>query len=270
VDSWTLASSAPRSPEKTLSLDPILVPCAPKSAKLFDGTVDEWHAKQRETARAEGYAAAVQDAAFRLDAVATQLDADRAKALDELPAFALRFAQEVARHLLRTTIQSGGHDIEGMIRDALSRSGVGRGACVVHVSQDDFQLLEGIVFRKGTKVQSDPSLPSGAVHVSTPQGLLVRDIDDCVRAAAEQIYKTMPGHKTPLPVVKPIPPAVPKISDLLPIEEPSIDNQPGTDLASPVPVAPDVDEETLLNMATDGLGVHPGQEHTMHEDNSDA
>ncbi len=196
-----------------MSLDPLLIPRAPKAARLFNGTTDDWHAQQREVARAEGYANAVQDAALRLDAATDQLDKDRAQALKELPAFALRFAQEVARHLLRTTIQAGDHDIEGMIRDALARSGVGRGACTVHINPDDLEMLNGVVFRKGTEIQADQSLPAGTIHVSTPQGLLVRDIDDCVRAAAEQIYKIMPGHKTPMPQVKSIPPALPPMED---------------------------------------------------------
>ena len=232
-----------------MSFDPILVPKAPTKASLYQGSVDDWHAEQREVARSEGYASAVQDAVVRLDAATDQLDRDRLQALDELPAFALRFAQEVARHLIRTTIQAGEHDIEGMIRDALARSGVGRGACVVHVSPDDFHKLQGVTFRKGTEIQGDPSLPAGSVQVATPQGLLVRDIDSCVRAAAEQIYKTMPGHKTPLPIVKPVPPPVPEFKDIAKTKEPGTDTQIETELVEPELVGPDLDPDTLVNLA---------------------
>lgn len=232
-----------------MSFEPILVPQAPCSARLFQGSVDDWHATQREIARAEGYAAAVQEATQLMDAATDRLDRDREQALRELPAFALRFAQEVARHLIRTTIQSGGHDMEGMIRDALARSGVGRGACVVHVCPDDFQKLQGITFRKGTEIQLDPALPAGSVHVATPQGLLVRDINSCVRAAAEQIYKTMSGDKTPLPVVSPVPPAVPELKDIATTAQPGTDTQPDTDIVAPEPISPEVNEDTLVNLA---------------------
>jgi hypothetical protein len=233
-----------------LSSNPILIPKAPLAARLYDGSVDDWHAEQREAARAEGYAAALQEAAQRLDDATAQLDKDRLQALEELPGFALRFAQEVARHLIRTTIQAGEHDIEGMIRDALARSGVGRSACLVHISPDDMTLLEGVTFRKGTEVQGDPSLPQGSVHVSTPQGLLVRDIDTCIRAAAEQIYKTMPGRKIPMPVVKPVPPQAPKMQEPQAIatnDEPDTDSETGADLISPEPVHPELDDDTLRN-----------------------
>jgi hypothetical protein len=234
-----------------LSFEPILVPQAPSKARLFQGSVDDWHAEQREIARAEGYAAAIQDAALQLDAATAQLDKDRKQALQELPAFALRFAQEVARHLIRTTIQAKGHDMEGMVRDALARSGVGRGACVVHVCPDDFVKLQGITLRRGTEIQSDSALPAGTVHVATPQGLLVRDIDTCVRAAAEQIYKTMSGHKTPLPVVKPMPPALPEPIAIATTEKPTVDSQPQPNLVAPELISPDMDEETLLNLTKD-------------------
>jgi len=232
-----------------LSFEPILVPQAPSSARIFQGSVDDWHAEQRELARAEGYAAAVQEASQLLDSATDQLDRDREQAIKELPAFALRFAQEVARHLIRTTIQSGAHDMEGIIRDALARSGVGRGACVVHVCPDDYQKLQGVTFRKGTEIQLDPALPAGTVHVATPQGLLVRDIDSCVRAAAEQIYKTMSGDKAPLPVVSPIPPAVPELENIATTEKPGTDTQPGTDIVAPELIGPDVNEDTLVNRA---------------------
>lgn len=257
-----------------MSLELISLPRPPRDFKLFDGTPDEWHDHQRELARAEGYAAAVQDAALRLDAATAQLEIDRAQAIQELPAFALRFAQEVARHLLRTTIQAGEHDIEGMIRDALARSGAGRGACEVHVHPDDLAQLDGVVFRNGTEVLGDPTLPAGTVHVSTPQGLLVRDIDSCVRAAAEEIYKTMPGHKTPLPVVKPVPPAIPPGMDTQNIAEVRIPG--GTpknhgELIAPELIAPDLNEDTIVNQVDDfGPDEGPRADQSTQEDPGDA
>jgi len=46
--------------------------------------------------------------------------------------------------------------------------------------------------RSGTTVKADPAVRPGDVHVRTDQGLLVREIDACVRAIGERIRREVP------------------------------------------------------------------------------
>ena len=132
-------------------------------------------------------------AAGAFEEAARRLDADREEAVEALSAFATRFACEVARHLLRQNIKDQAHDIEAMVRSTLAEAGVGRGKCVVHVNPSDAATLEGVPFRSGTTIEPDGSIPPGSVQVETPRGLLVRDVDDCIRHAADRIYGDLRG-----------------------------------------------------------------------------
>ena len=79
-------------------------------------------------------------------------------------------------------------EIPRIVRDTLSASGVGRGACVVHVHPRDAERLRGVPFRSGTEIEADPEVAEGDVHVTTPHGLLVREIDELLLAVRSRLH----------------------------------------------------------------------------------
>jgi flagellar biosynthesis/type III secretory pathway protein FliH len=168
---------------------------APCGARLAEGgradalarLVEGRAAAAREQGRAEGGAEALEAAAGALLAAAERLDAMREAARQSLARTAVDLAVEVVRALLRVELPAGRYDLEGMVREALAFSGVERGRCVVHLHPDDAARLEGARFRTGTVVEPDEGVGRGSVHVTTPQGLLVRDIDEALRSIAERL-----------------------------------------------------------------------------------
>ena len=78
------------------------------------------------------------------------------------------------------------------IRETLQASAVGRQSCVVHLNPVDRDRLAEVHFRSGTVLESDPDVPPGDVHVSTQHGLLVRDLDDTLRAVSERLQEELP------------------------------------------------------------------------------
>ena len=177
-------------PELSVALDaaPSIVRIAPGSrSDVWERVALEREARARELGRREGERAANEAAAGALSAAVERLDAAREAARDGLAHPALDLAVDVVRTLLRVELPAGRYDLEGMVREALSFSGVDRGKCVVHLHPDDAARLEGVRFRSGTTIESDEGVSRGSVHVTTPQGLLVRDLDEAVRAIAERL-----------------------------------------------------------------------------------
>jgi hypothetical protein len=74
------------------------------------------------------------------------------------------------------------------VRETLSASGVERGPCVVHLHPEDAARLSEVRFRSGTRIEADEGVARGDVQVSTPQGLLVRDLEDCLGAIAAGLH----------------------------------------------------------------------------------
>jgi flagellar biosynthesis/type III secretory pathway protein FliH len=67
-------------------------------------------------------------------------------------------------------------------------SGVRRGdSVVVHLCPDDLERLQDVSFRAGTQLVADGELGRGEVHVTTPHGVLVRDIDIALDGVLERI-----------------------------------------------------------------------------------
>ncbi len=180
-----------------MSRNDVLLPKAPGGFRLVEQSLDTWIddriAAAEAVAHAAGYAEAMAGAAGAFEEAARRLDADREEAVEALSAFATRFACEISRHLLRQNIKDQGHDINAMVRATLAEAGVGRGKCVVHVNPSDAETLKDAPFRSGTTIEADGSIPPGSVQVSTPRGLLVRDVDDCIRHAADRIYSDLRG-----------------------------------------------------------------------------
>ena len=66
---------------------------------------------------------------------------------------------------------------------------VGRGECVVHVCPEDAKRLEDVPWRSGTVVEADTSLSPGGVQITTPRGLLVRDMELALASIREQLLE---------------------------------------------------------------------------------
>lgn len=137
--------------------------------------------------RAEAEREAQSDLLRELAAAIERLGAAREQAGAQVIEVATALAVEIARTVLRTEVGRGHYDIERIVRETLSHSGVGRGACVVHLNPGDAAALADVRFRAGTTIEADEAVARGDVHVTTPRGLLVREIDEIVRAIAERL-----------------------------------------------------------------------------------
>ena len=145
--------------------------------------------EQRGHARglAEGEARAVAGALKKLDEAAAMLarareESDRAVAED-----AAKLALVCAREIVRAEVDAGRYDIERIVREALHVSAAGRAECVVHVHAEDLKRLAGVQFRSATRLEADPEVSRGDVHVSTPRGIVVRDLDAMLATIAERL-----------------------------------------------------------------------------------
>lgn len=122
-------------------------------------------------------------AAGALDRAAEALEKSRGESAQ----LAVEIALDIARVLLRRDTAAGNYDLVGMVREALSFSGVGRGRCVVHVHPEDAKSLESVSFRAGTVIEPDVGVARGDVQISTPQGLLVREFEQSLSAIADRL-----------------------------------------------------------------------------------
>lgn len=179
------------SPERKRSSLLASLPAAPTQARLAQGQLDDVVARRLEAARQAGVAhGRAQDrdrAAQALDAACERLDRAREQAAAQMARTAVDLAVEIARTLVRREIDAGRHNLEAMVREALGASGVGRGACVVHLHPLDAAELADVKFRAGTTLEADEAVLRGDVHVSTPQGLLVRELHESLRSIRERL-----------------------------------------------------------------------------------
>jgi flagellar biosynthesis/type III secretory pathway protein FliH len=167
----------------------------PASARAIDGNGEDALATLLASSCARAYTAgcaegerrAVENAASLLHLASERIDAASEKASAQVAEFATALAIEIARVVLRTEVARGHYDLERIVRDTLHHSGVGRGVCVVHLNPADAAALANVRFRAGTTIEADEAVARGDVHVTTPRGLLVREIDEVVRAVAERL-----------------------------------------------------------------------------------
>lgn len=176
---------------KILSPEKLLLPHRPKSVRLFEGDLNDLLEIEIARAYERGREDALAGSCTIMGEAADRIDAARVEATREISAFATRFAASIAKHLIHIEIEQGNHAIEKMIRETLAESGVGRGKCVVHVHPEDARSLESVTFRNQTEIEADPDVARGSVHVSTTDGLLVRDVDACIQLAAERIHEDL-------------------------------------------------------------------------------
>ncbi len=138
-----------------------------------------------------GMKQANQTAAKALDEGLDRLDKAREEALAILSTSAVELAVDIARQIVRVEIDAGNYDLERIVRGALSQSGLGRGEAVIHVCPADHERLQEVTFRNGTEVEIDSTLKPGDVHVQAAQGLLVREVSECLSAVREQLLEDL-------------------------------------------------------------------------------
>jgi len=175
----------------------ILSGAAPEGATVQAGELEDYlersHAAALEDARleahADGRASALSDAAASLEAAADALEASREECLQEVTSLAVELGVGIARRLVRAELAAERHDIEAIVRDVLASTSSGRTTTKIYVSPEDAARLSEVTFRAATEVVSDESVSTGSVRVETPQGVLVRDIDECMQSVAARLSK---------------------------------------------------------------------------------
>src|SRR5262245_6858198 len=114
----------------------LAVHAPPTRVRLTDRSLDEiaseLAARRVRPAREEGFAEGrrngAAESATLFDAAVARLEDERVAREEQASAWAVRFAVEIARHLLRREVTAGHYDVEQIVRETLARSGVGRGA----------------------------------------------------------------------------------------------------------------------------------------------
>ena len=149
--------------------------------------VDDRLRAAHERGFAEGHRAAITEGASQLNRAAEALDALREEAAESLARTSAELGLSIASHLVRAEVEAGRYELEKIVREVLAASGIGRGNCVVHLSPEDVERLADVSFRAGTVIEADIEIPSGDVHVTTPHGLLVREMDRALEDIGERI-----------------------------------------------------------------------------------
>lgn len=180
------------SPRVDLGFDParirgVRIRRAPRAGDPRAALVE--HVRERTIAATE--AACRERAAGELDQAVRLLGDLHAETRASVAKAAAELAFAIVRRLLYVEIDAGRYDLERMVRDTLHAAAAGRSPCVVHVHPDDALRLEGVAFRSGTTIESDIGVPKGSVHVETPMGLMVRELDALVDAVAGRIREEL-------------------------------------------------------------------------------
>lgn len=140
-----------------------------------------------EAARAEGHAEALAELGSTLSSAIEALELDRKSCLSDLTSASVELGLGIARSLVRSELSSEHHDIEAIVRDVLTATPDARTTTTIRVSERDAERLKSISFRAATVVVADESVSTGSVRVETRQGVLVRDIDESLRAISARL-----------------------------------------------------------------------------------
>ncbi len=160
-------------------------------AELLAQGEEQTRAVLLERARAEGDRAGRAGAAAVLERAVAALGASEEAARADLARGALELALEITRTLLRSELKHGNYDLERIVRETLGEAAVGRSPCVVHLNPADHARLAEVSFRSGTRLEPDPGVARGDVHVETALGLLVRDLDGALEAIAKRLQEEL-------------------------------------------------------------------------------
>lgn len=179
---------------------PIQLHRQPAAVRIASDNADSFLRDRRERGIEEAYKRGLVDGAHQaedsarglLEQGAQQLEDARTELQQQAGVDAVKLAVEITRHLLRSELDTGHYDLEKIVREVLNEADVGRRSCIVHLNPADKEKIAHVAFRSGTEVEADPDVPCGSVHVETPQGLLVRDLDRAIEAIAKRILGDLP------------------------------------------------------------------------------
>jgi len=118
-----------------------------------------------------------------------EIDSAHQKLEEDLPSFAVQLAVGIAREILRTEIDAGRYSVEAIVRKALAVASTGRSSCTIHLHPEDMKACDPSRFRSNTNFEADPDIARGDVHVATPQGMLVHDIDAALTRVREELFE---------------------------------------------------------------------------------
>ena len=161
------------------------------NATVKDGGLEDYLEGVREeelaTARAEGHAEALSGLGLTLLDAIEALETQREACLADVASGAVELGLGIARSLVRSELANDRHDIEAIVRDVLAATTDGRTTTRIRVSEDDAERLKGVNFRAATEVIADESVSTGSARVETSQGVLVRDVDESLRAISARL-----------------------------------------------------------------------------------
>ncbi len=164
---------------------------SPGGARILPGTLEQYAVQRRanreERLRSEGYDSATQSAAQALDSAAQTLEDLRAELHSSVVETSIQLALEIAGELIHKEVSQGNHDMTAIVRQALTSASNSSRRAVLHVNPKDAEALAEIPFRSGTEVESDPAVRQGDVQLDTDQGLLVRNMDECLSSIRENL-----------------------------------------------------------------------------------
>lgn len=117
----------------------------------------------------------------------------RQQTLNELQQLAIELSIMVASHVVRRAMDSGQHDIEGLVKDAINHLSMGEKA-IVHLHPLDVSLLEARIADSGIQwdesqiqLRPDTGVSRGGVQLNAESGRIV--ISD-VFSRIEQVKQT--------------------------------------------------------------------------------
>jgi len=144
-------------------------------------------AAAEERGRAAGYAEAIAGSASTLEQAAEQYHVLRTELSEQAGSCAAKLATDIVRQLLRIEVPAGNYDLEKIVREVLVQGDAGYGHYVVRLNPADAERLADTPFRAGTKIEADEDVRLCDVRVETPQGVLVRELDACLRDIRERL-----------------------------------------------------------------------------------
>lgn len=171
------------------SLEPLRVSGRPVGVQLLGPGGAESVVKQAlERARAEGYAAGVSGHMAELntriqDAVERAEQALR----EQFAQSACELAVVLAERLVCATVEAGNHDVEALVRRALSQSLPDASGLTVRLNPNDVLALSKVEFSAEVRFEPDKSLQPGDVVVESSHGRLVRSLRELIADLADQL-----------------------------------------------------------------------------------
>jgi flagellar biosynthesis/type III secretory pathway protein FliH len=166
---------------------------SPTSAHLLPSNLQQYALQRRtqreDQLRSEGFASANQSAANVLETASDSLDAARGELQGSLVETAVQLALEIAGSLVRKELAAGNYDIASIVRSVLASTTCSSKKMVLRVNPEDADALADVRFRSGTEVQADPTVRRGDIQLETDQGLLVRNIDECLVSIRENLQE---------------------------------------------------------------------------------